>query len=457
MKRYTYLLAGFILAAFNLFYLPFVKFPAYALLNPTFSGSRNSTNGNLTFTLTEPADTDFSTTKIFGIPPDFDVTAGSSFAQNAILGSGNFQAVINGGNANLNFDILNDLDLQGNKAHWKFSFFGGGLVLDSFVSGNSTNGHTFTLVAPSNVTISTPVSANFTILGSVGGTATYTLPSLAGEYNFTLQFTTADNQTLTRTSVVNFPATTSNGTNITNNFNGGISVNFDRVLGSGGETTITSSSTAPAAGTGQFQLGGVYYDLNTTANIRCPCTVTVPYDPAVTPTPQIYHLESGVWVDRTTSFDSVAKTVTGVFPSFSFFVVGTPIYNVVWDNPIVEHLEKKGNPFQLKSNSDLGIKFNLSDPGGQIVTPEGVMIEIWQTRDANGEAITPTKVLTLTPGLNENKSRFQTELDGNSLSVGTYEIHITVGNTAASQVPEIAAFNLVKSGGSSISISSNKH
>ena len=103
-------------------------------------------------------------------------------------------------------------------------------------------------------------------------------------------------------------------------------------------------------------------------------------------------------------------------------------------------LEREGNPFTIENDDDLGIKFNLLDSDDELATPTGVTVEIWQTRDAAGNPVSPTKVLTLTPKLNQNKSRYKTELDleKTPLVLGTYEIRVLFSGQTAVQTPQVS-------------------
>ena len=213
---------------------------------------------------------------------------------------------------------------------------------------------------------------------------------------------------------------------------------------SSGLTTVTTTVAPPPEGTGQFQLsGGLYYDFDTTASFSCPCTITVSY-PAGTQNPRLYHLENGVWTDVTTSVNKGQKTVTGVVSSFSFFAVGEPNYSVLWRGPIKERIKHNKNPFELKDEQHLDIKFRLLDIAGQLTTPSNVAVEIWQTMDAAGADITPSKVLTLAPELKNNGDyKSDLRLKETPLGLGTYEIRVLVDNTTASQTPT-ALFTLVE-------------
>lgn len=418
--------------------------------NPTFSGSISTltlgANPNITLSVSLPAGDAFPDYGTFTIPAGFDINAGTNLPDGAIVGTVSTSFVRFGTTYNLDFSVKNLTNTLGHKTRWEFAFPAPFCCLRSNIDGSLETGHTFT-INPVLSDLETPLTFTFNIFGLVSGTPVITNPTVAGEYKIRVDLVAPGIPAVIKNVLVNFPALTPSGTNVTNTFNDGVTITYNRVVGAGGKTTITSSTTPPAEGTGQFQIGGVYYDFNTTANIRCPCTVTLPYDPAVTSDPRIYHLEGGVWVDATTSVNTFNSTVTGVVSSFSFFAVGQPLYNVSWQNPIPKLIENHGNPFPLEDDEDLGIKFNLLDSDEAIAIPENVTVEIWQTADSNGVILdTLVKALTLTPELNENKSRFQTELDldDTPLALGTYEIRVLVSNTTATQTPSIASFTVVE-------------
>lgn len=428
--------------------------------NPTATLSSSSitlgANPDLIVSASQPSGDDLIRGATFHIPAGFDIAAGSSLAPNEVVGLGQFSEF----NLNINnvfsgnLVFRNDLTIRpGDKAHWLLDFTdpGSGFVyitLNVYVSGDISSGHTVQIVRNVDLPhITTPAQFDFTFFGKTAANKpVFTNPSLAGGYGFQIVLTSETGLQLTKSATANLPAITPSGTGVTNQFNGGISVNFNRVVGAGGQTTISSSSTPPQAGTGQFQLGGPYYDFNTTANVKCPCTVTMPYDPAITPSPRIYHLESGVWTDVTTAVDGVNHTVTGVVSSFSFFAVGAADFSVSWDKKIEKFLEKEGSPFDIKEDKKLKIEFNLLDSSDQPVTPENVTVEIWQVLDAAGSPVDPAKVLTLTPDLKEKKDEYKAKLGlkKTPLDLGTYEIRVVVDNTTASQTPQTASFTVVE-------------
>ena len=425
---------------------PIVTLPVLAVLDANVSASISSITGDLTITIQQPVGTDIDDFTIYKIPAGFDIASGSSIPNNAPIGSGTFTGIFGGTELTFPFVILNDTNLAAHKLRFKADFAPQPVVIDVFVDGDVLTGHTFQVNTPQPVTFTSPLTTIFNFSRVVQDVSLFTLPTLAGEYIFEVEFHKGV-EVVTKSYTVNFPATTPSGINVTNNFNGGISVNFDRVLGTGGETTITSSTTAPAPGTGEFQVDGLYYDFNTTANIKCPCTITLPYNPDVTPTPRIYHLEDGVWTDVTTYVDTTNHTVTGVVSSFSFFAVGEPNYSVLWNKAITKLIELKGNPFPLEEDKDLGIKFNLEDSDDQLATPENVTVEIWQIADSAGNPLEEAiKAVTLIPEINQTLQRFQTKLDVEEagLVLGTYDIIVMVENTTATQTPSTASFTVVE-------------
>src|SRR3990167_5444388 len=438
-----------LILSLSILIFPYLKNPPEAralTFNPNFgvlpSAITPGANSNIQWSMAFGAGSEVNTTTLFNIPAGVGMASGTSFSNNFQIGSGTFTADFGAGQQTIPFVILNKTDLQGHKMRLVADFSPIPITIDVFLDGSDASGHTFRVNSPA-ISFSPPTILTFSLLGAPGGIPLVTLPSLAGEYTFSAEFTSISGAVVTRVLKINLPAITPSGSNITNNFVGGIAVSFDRVVGTGGLTTVSSSSNPPAAGTGQFQLGGLYYDFNTTANIKCPCTVTMPYDPAITPSPRIYHLESGVWTDVTTSVNTVNHTVTGVVSSFSFFAVGDPNFSVLWEKQIEKRIEKEGNPFELKENKNLGLQFNLLDPSGQIATPENVTVEIWQTKDEAGNGITPVQAVTFDVDL-KKKDDYRAKLKAKKAEfvLGTYEIRVLVGNTTASQSPT-AGFELV--------------
>ena len=95
-----------------------------------------------------------------------------------------------------------------------------------------------------------------------------------------------------------------------------------------GVTTLTTSSSGPPPPKG-FKLGDppVYFDLTTTALFSGSVTVCIDYSGITFRNPsqiKLFHLEDGVWVDRTVSVDTVNKIICASVTSFSLFAIFEP-------------------------------------------------------------------------------------------------------------------------------------
>ena len=93
-----------------------------------------------------------------------------------------------------------------------------------------------------------------------------------------------------------------------------------------GVTTLTMGSGGPAPPAG-FQLGTppVYYELTTTAVFAGSITICIDYTGITfTGPPALFHFESGAWVNRTTSVDTVNEIVCGSVTSLSPFALFRP-------------------------------------------------------------------------------------------------------------------------------------
>ncbi|HMH53502.1 MAG TPA: SBBP repeat-containing protein [Candidatus Acidoferrum sp.] len=117
---------------------------------------------------------------------------------------------------------------------------------------------------------------------------------------------------------------TPSGSQVTVPLGSGASVSFPSIS-SQGNSAATTSSTGPTPPSG-FSLGSppTYYDLTTTASFAGLVTFCVRYDPAQFVDPSMLHLlhfEGSVWVDVTTSTDTVNNVICGQVSSFSPFVI----------------------------------------------------------------------------------------------------------------------------------------
>lgn len=438
--------------------------PSFAQTQTTFisnlATNATSANSNLNLDLSVPEGTILANNVDINMPAGWDVKGGTDVAQGVQVASGTAQVNYLGTIYNLSVSMFNEQTTEGAEARWKVVIGDEPFTLPEGIlywswTGSVATGYVFNVNSPIIADLATPLVLNFTFFGTASsGQPVLVNPAIGGDYIWSVDLNYAGGAVTTLP--ISFPISatatgsvdgtlTDTGNKVTNTFDL-VTVVYNRVT-TEGSTTLTTTTTAPSSGTGQFQpSGGLYYDFNTTATIACPCTVTIPYDPVTTPDPRIYHLEDGVWVDATTGFDSVAKTVTGRVSSFSFFAVGEPNYSVDWQKKIEKFLEKEDNPFDIKEDKKLKIEFGLLDASGQPATPENVTVEIWQIMDEAGNPVDPTKVATLTPDLKEKKDQFKAELNlrKTELALGTYEIRVIVENTTASQTPETASFTVIE-------------
>lgn len=105
-----------------------------------------------------------------------------------------------------------------------------------------------------------------------------------------------------------------------------VTVSFAGALQSG-TTTVAPASACPSAPAG-FRLGTppTCLDIATTGGYQPPVTVCVAYDPAAfTGSPQLFHFETGVWTNVTSSVDTVNHLVCGTVSSLSPFALMEPL------------------------------------------------------------------------------------------------------------------------------------
>jgi len=150
-------------------------------------------------------------------------------------------------------------------------------------------------------------------------------------------------------------------------------------VSSAGQTTVTTSSSAPPLPEG-FSLGDppTFYDISTTATYSPPVTVCITYDPAQYGDPanlHLLHYENDAWVDVTTSNDTTNHIVCGQVSSLSPFAVAETIYNFSGffqpvDNLPTLNVVKAGSAvpvkFSLGGDQDLDI-FDTGYPKSQVI------------------------------------------------------------------------------------------
>ncbi|PIP73239.1 MAG: hypothetical protein COW88_02495 [Candidatus Lloydbacteria bacterium CG22_combo_CG10-13_8_21_14_all_47_15] len=115
---------------------------------------------------------------------------------------------------------------------------------------------------------------------------------------------------------------TSTGTNVEITPTSLATLTFSEVTATG-DTTVSATSTPPSVPEGfKLSKGDIYFDITTTATFTGTVQVCVNYTSDQGEGGlKFLHEESGVWVDRTTSLDTVNNIICGEVTSFSFFMV----------------------------------------------------------------------------------------------------------------------------------------
>ena len=423
---------------------PFIAKPSFALtFDPSFgvtlASNTPSANSSVTITATQPEGDEVFKSVKFIIPAGWNFASGSSFAQDAVMGTGTFSHTLPGfGTITSTLTIKNDLNTMGHKTHWKLIFSISGypdIVLDSFGDGDISTGYIFTVGRTMLLPIGAPANLTVTLNGMVDTIPVLTNPTIQGDYTWGAEYTSPSSVVVTKSQTLSIPGTvTPTGTNVTASFNNGSSVTFSDVS-IGGVTTIASSTNPPPEGTGQFQLsGGLYYDFNTTATTACPCTVTIPYDPVATTDPKIYHLEGGIWVDSTTFVDTVNHTVTGVVSSFSFFAPGQPNNTAEWLSPVKAFKDQGDQLFNLNQNQALPLNLIVKDSNGNVFQPLGLKVELRATGST-----TSTPVTSVSPVLSEEGEHLKAKINLKDwgLTTGEYFLRVIIEGTNTTLAPDV--------------------
>jgi len=409
-----------------------------------------SANSNLTFTVSVPEGEILLDNMDVNIPVGWDIRGRTDVDQDVQVASGTIQVRYLGTPYDLSLALFNEQETLGDKARWKVVIgdepftLPEGIIYWNWI-GSAVNGYTLNVNSPIMADLATPLVLNLTFFGlASSGQPVLVNPTTDGEYIWSVDLNYSDGSTTTLP--ISFPISstatgsvdgtlTNPGVDVTNTI-GSATVQYSSVS-SLGSTTLTSTTSAPAEGTGQFQpSGGLYYDFNTTATITCPCTIILPYDPVTTPNPRIYHLNTtvspAVWEDATTNVDTVNHTVTGVVSSFSFFAVGQPNFILQWSENLTAKLTES-NPFQIEKDTEENFNFTIFDSQHNSITPQGVVLDIWQTYNASGNPITPVKKMSLVPEIVNQSFQSVLDLEETPLDLGIYQVRILIENTTATQ------------------------
>jgi hypothetical protein len=178
--------------------------------------------------------------------------------------------------------------------------------------------------------------------------------------------------------IATIPGYTPPGTEVTVESDAGATITFDNVFTSG-ITTVAVTETAPTLPDGYLQVGGLYYEVSTTAKFDS-ATLCFSYDPTTVDgsTLSLLHYENGVWIDVTT-FNDGAGTICGAVTSFSPFALVTqslPTWTMAGFHAPVTMTADTFNTVQ--GGSAVPLKFNVYQDGIEVTDPAAVWVSITQ-------------------------------------------------------------------------------
>jgi hypothetical protein len=211
--------------------------------------------------------------------------------------------------------------------------------------------------------------------GMVTGT-----PSVGGQFAVAVTATNAvgvsDVETLTLTIAIPTPV----GQNVVvepqvPEGQGPVTLSFGEITGAG-TTTVTVLERSDVPPPGSAEIGGVVYEVKTTATYQGLITLCFSYAGVHfgNATPRLFHFENNVWVDITTSVDEASQTICGATTTLSPFAV--VVSNVVRRgfyapvNPIAGYLNT------VKGSATVPLKFNVFVNGVAQTTTAGLEMSV---------------------------------------------------------------------------------
>lgn len=156
---------------------------------------------------------------------------------------------------------------------------------------------------------------------------------------------------------------------------GPVTLSFGQIT-TAGTTTVTVVDQSEVPPPGNVEVGGVIYQVTTTATYQGLITLCFSYAGIDfgAATPRLFHFENNVWVDITTSVDPSTQTICGATTTLSPFavlvshVVRTGFYAPV--NPIAGFLNT------VKGGATVPLKFNVYNDGIEKKTTDGLQFTV---------------------------------------------------------------------------------
>lgn len=233
----------------------------------------------------------------------------------------------------------------------------------------ATNATTFTATGlPSGLSINTTT-------GEISGT-----PEVGGQFAVTIKATSAIGVSDIETLVLTIAIPTPVGQDVVvepevPEGQGPVTLSFGEIT-TAGTTTVTVIDQSEVPAPGNVAIGGVVYEVTTTATYQGLITLCFSYAGIDfgAAAPRLFHFENGVWVDITTSVDGNTQTICGATTTLSPFavlasnVVRTGFYPPV--NPIAGFLNT------VKGGSTVPLKFNVSLNGVEQTTTAGLSMTV---------------------------------------------------------------------------------
>jgi len=224
-----------------------------------------------------------------------------------------------------------------------------------------------------------------------------------------------------------------------NNTAAPVTVEFESVV-TGGETTITASSTGPSVPSG-FQLpeAAAFYEVHSTAIVSGAITLCFSWMEGALQSEAnatLLHFENGQWVDITRSVDTHANTVCGEATSLSPFVVAERGFEFLgFREPLLA--AGTASIQQTKGGRTIPVKFQLSFQG-HVTGAATATISVYKVLDVAVGTVDTTD-LTADAGIaNDTSNRFRYDSEAgqyvfNLSSKGwqapaTYRIAVTVSD-----------------------------